>query len=365
MKKPLHPFISAILFVLLVSLACNLPQTSALPTLAPPAPSTSPPPAPLPTSTTAAVATPTAVPLIAHQMRPADMPPTSGLLVYDVESSGTAPERRAPYGDSYKINRLERPFLQDMTYVPDLDIVTYTIGEDANWYYISIKLIGADPNNNLGIYYGVEIDEDVDGFGDILIWASPPYTPQWDVNGVRVLKDTNHNTAGRSATQSDAPFPGDGYETEIFNSGQGNDPDLAWVRTYAGLQSTLQIAFKKSLTKGAFMLGVLADAGWKDPGKLDYVDRITLAEAGSPVRDNKEYPLKALYAVDNACREAVGFKPTGDEPQLCPRAEPTPGVAACRNPSQYRDRASCEAANCRWVIDPTVLVAVVYICVAP
>lgn len=293
------------------------------------------------------------------------MPPSSGLLVYDVESSGTAPERRAPYGDSYKINRLERPFLQDMTYVPDLDIVTYTIGEDANWYYISIKLIGVDPNNSLGIHYGVEIDEDVDGFGDILIWASPPYTSQWDVNGVRVLKDNNHNTGGRSAMQSDAPFPGDGYETEIFNSGQGSDPDLAWVRTFTGLQSTLQIAFKKSLTKGAFMLGVLADAGWKDPGKLDYVDRITLAEAGSPVRDNKEYPLKALYSVDNACREAVGFKPTGDEPQLCPRPEPTPGVAACRNPSQYRDQASCEAANCRWVRDPTVIVAVVYICVAP
>ena len=34
------------------------------------------------------------------------------------------------------------------------------------------------------------------------------------------------------------------------------------------------------------MLGVLADAGLKDPKKLDCVDRYTLAEAGSPARDN-------------------------------------------------------------------------------
>ena len=70
------------------------------------------------------------------------------------------------------------------------------------------------------------------------------------------------------------------------------------------------------------MLGVLADAGPKDPGKLDYVDRFTAAEAGSSVRDNKYYPLKALFAVDNVCREAFGFTPTGYEPQLCPREAP-------------------------------------------
>jgi hypothetical protein len=246
------------------------------------------------------------------------------MLVYDVESSGTGPEKRAPYGDSYKINRLERPFLQDMTYVRDLDIVTYTIGKDSTWYYISIELIGSNPNNELGIHYGVEIDHDADGFGDVIIWASPPYTPQWDVRGVKVLEDKNHDTGGRSASLSDAPLDGNGYETLLFDSGQGNDPDLAWVRINAGRQATVQFAFKQSLTDGAFLLGVLADAGWKDPGKLDYVDRITIEQAGSPVRDNQNYPLKELHSVDNACREAYGFKPTGYEPQLCPKEEQKP-----------------------------------------
>jgi hypothetical protein len=61
-------------------------------------------------------------------------------------------------------------------------------------------------------------------------------------------------------------------------------------------------------------------------------------EAGSPVRSNSNYPLKALYSVDNVCREAFGFAPTGYEPQLCPRVEPTrkprtpteqPGLPGC------------------------------------
>jgi hypothetical protein len=71
------------------------------------------------------------------------------------------------------------------------------------------------------------------------------------------------------------------------------------------------------------MLGVLADAGLKDPGKLDYVDRFPIVEAGSPVKDNQNYPLKSLFLVDNTCREAFGFEATGYEPQICP-VEPTP-----------------------------------------
>ena len=72
------------------------------------------------------------------------------------------------------------------------------------------------------------------------------------------------------------------------------------------------------------MMGVMADAGFRDVGMLDYVDRFTRAEAGSPVRDIKDFPLKMLFNVDNSCREAYGFIASGLEPQLCPRDEPTP-----------------------------------------
>jgi hypothetical protein len=174
----------------------------------------------------------------------------------------------------------------------------------------------------LGINYGVELDLDHDGFGDYLILAHPPYTVDWDTAPVQIFRDTNHNTGGLSGEKSDAPMTADGYETLFFNGGAGDaDADLAWVRAYSGSQGTVQFAFKKAWSGVVFMLGTLADAGLKDPKQLDYVDRFTLPDAGSPVRDNKYYPLRALYLFDNACREAFGFNPTGYEPQLCPRIE--------------------------------------------
>jgi len=277
---------------------------------------------PNPEATTPTNPTATIVPVINHVLTPSA--PGQGTLVYDVESKDTAPERRAPYGDSYNINRLERPFSQDMSYIPDLDIVTYTVAGDSNWWYVSVELIGGDPNNSMGINYGVELDIDHDGFGDYLIWAHPPYTATWDTSPVQIYQDKNHNTGGLSGEKSDAPINTDGYETLIFNGGVGDtDADMAWVRVNAGSEATVQFAFKKSWSGSVFMLGVVADAGLKDSTKLDYVDRFQEVEAGSPIKDKQYYPLKALFAVDNACREAFGFDPTGYEPQLCPRAEPT------------------------------------------
>jgi hypothetical protein len=271
----------------------------------------------------------TATVVLTHVLTPAS--PGKGKLVYDVESSGTAPEQRAPYGDSYDMNRLERPFLQDMAYLSDLDITSFTVAGDKDWWYVSMDLIGADPNNTQGINYGVELDINRDGFGDYLIWVHPPYTDQWDTVPVQIFQDQNHNTGGLSGAKSDAPLDGDGYETLVFDgSTGGSDPDMAWVRIHAGTEATVQFAFKKSWSGNAFMLGVIADAGWKDPGKLDYVDRFPIAEAGSPVKENQNYPLKNLFLVDNTCRDAVGFEPTHYEPQICPvPATPTP------QPKQY------------------------------
>lgn len=319
---------SLLVLFLVFILACNVPTgndpaSTALPVENAESASTSPEP-PLITAT----------PAIVHVMTPSTSPP-AGQIVYDVESSSTASEKRAPYGDSYDINRLERPFLQDMTYIPDLDIVTYTVAQDTDWYYISIELIGSDPNNPMGINYGVELDTNHDGFGDHIIWALPPYIPTWDTRNVRIYSDKNHNSGGLSAEKSDAPLEADGYEALVFNGGVGDvDPDLAWVRVNAGREATVQFAFKKSWSGTVFMLGVLADSGQQDVTKLDYVDRFTEAEAGSPVKDKEYYPLNSLFEVDNACREAFGFKPNGYEPQLCPREEiPHHTPHTCEQPS--------------------------------
>lgn len=313
--------------VVIASLACSL-VTSASPS----APSINQPPPNAPQNSSSAepaatgsapqsTGTPGAP--VTHAMTPADSVP-SGTQIPDVVSQDTAAEKRAPYGDSYDINRFERPFLQDMTYVPDLDIASFMVSSDADWWYVSVVLVGNDPNNKLGIDYGVELDTNHDGFGDYLIWAHAPYTATWDTSPVQIYQDTNHDTGGLSAEKSDAPLQGNGYDSLIFHGGVGDsDPDMAWVRILPGPpQATVEFAFKKSWSGSVFMIGPIADAGLKDPGKMDYNDRFTIADAGSPVRNNPTYPLKALFAVDNVCRAAFGFHVTGDEPQLCPNLAP-------------------------------------------
>ena len=333
MKKN-HFIVTFSLILIFIMLACNMPgvainlgtdsvtatvtETSTVPAL------------PVASATQADAATATVAPsptpelptptiAVSHSPVPSTSVKPGKLIINDTVSVDTAAEKRAPYGDSYQVNRFERPFTQDMTYVSDLDIVSFNLAYDEKFYYVSIELVGTDPNNKLGINYGVELDTNADGFGDKIIIAHPPYNVDWSTDNVQIVEDTNRDTGGLSAEKSDAPLPGDGYDTVIFDGGRGadDDPDLAWVRVNAGNKATVQFAFKKSFSGAKFMYGVIADGGLKNVGKMDYVDRFTEEQAGSPIRGDKYYPLKALYAVDNVCREAFGFPGTKQEPQRC------------------------------------------------
>jgi hypothetical protein len=317
-------FLASLLLV--AALACNLPLTPKGAGTASGGPQGSPQ-----SSGTAAAPALTASPTVTHVLVPADLKP-KGTLFYDVDSSGTAPQHRAPYGDSYNINLFERPFTQkDMNYIASLDIYSFQISSDTNFYYAFVSLIGNDPNDPSKIDYGIEIDKDRDGFGDVLIWAQPPYDSQWTTAGVKVYTDPNHDTGGASPERSDAnattqaPYQGDGYETVVFDQGQGSDPDLAWIRIDPQDPTILEFAFKLSLAGTKFMWGAWADAGLKDPSKFNYNDRFTAAQAGSPIAGTPYYPINAIFAVDNTCRAPFGFNPTGYEPGLCPTT-PTPST---------------------------------------
>jgi len=323
----------AIIALIAAAVACNLPKATV--------PKQKPPKAQQTEaieSTTAPASTPsptlTSTPAITHSMTPADVTP-NGKLNYDVDSSGTASEHRAPYGDSYNIGLFERPFTQkDMTYISDLDITTFQLSSDDTWYYVYITLIGSNPNDPANIDYGVEIDKDHDGFGDILVWAQPPYRTNWTTDGVKVYLDLNHDTGGASPEKSDAnattsaPYPGDGYEKVIFNQGQGDDPDLAWARIDPANPNVVDFAFKKTLPGPTFMWGAWADAGLKNPGMFNYNDRFTNAQAGSPIGNSQYYPIQAIYEVDNTCRAAYNLKPSADTPMLCPTTIPPAAATA-------------------------------------
>ena len=215
------------LMLLLVGLACNLPGARTNPPEEPALTSTieeipaSPTPAPTETPIPSPTLSPTEPPptatlTVSHVL----VPPSSvktGQLIYDVVSVDTAAEERAPYGDSYDISLLERPFLADMSYIADLDIAGYSLSHDEKFYFVSISLIGTNPNNEIGIQYGVELDLDADGYGDYIVIAYPPHSVEWSTDNVQVVWDSDHDTGGLSAALSDAPLPGDGYDTVIFD----------------------------------------------------------------------------------------------------------------------------------------------------
>ena len=96
-QKQVKALLPAAAILLIAILACNLPNNSAPSAQAPVAPQA---PAAFPSiEASPPVVDPTATVAVIHAKTPSNLPAT-GSTVYDVESSGTAPERRAPYGDS-------------------------------------------------------------------------------------------------------------------------------------------------------------------------------------------------------------------------------------------------------------------------
>ena len=243
----------------------------------------------------------------------------------DRSSRALASERRA-IGDNFDTLLFERPFTaQQMDYQGYIDITRGELSSVNPWFYVTLSLEDSPPAGTL-INYGVEIDVDKDGRGDWLIWGAAPPDATWTTDGVQALQDADNDVGGARPVQSEAPpQTGNGYEQVVFDSGQGTDPDAAWIRRSPGSPTQIQIAFKQSLIgpPAEFLWGAWADEGVRNPAWFDYNDHFSLAEAGSPVSGSSAYPLKSLAQVDNTCRWGVGFTPIGSEPGVC-YIPPTP-----------------------------------------
>lgn len=272
------------------------------------------------TATLTLTLTPTFTLTVVHVMLPGD-PAGTTRYITDPVTKDYAPEMRSPSGsDLYQNNRYERPYSAGvMYYLPDVDITRAEMKIAAPWIYITILPVGARAEGIGQTMYGVEIDRNLDGRGNFLIWGASPAGTTWTTDGVQVWQDTNNDVGGPAPQLSDAPFlSGNGYDQNLFDGGQGSDPDLAWIRQAGG--GKVQLAFKYSLLSGAtkFLWNAIADSGVRNPAWFDYNDRFTQAEAGSPLTAQGDlYPLKAISAVDSTCRDAYGFTPTGSEPNLC------------------------------------------------
>jgi len=273
--------------------------------------------------------------VVAHQMVPGE-PPVEGVYqTGDQDSSSMADKKAAPGGDRFTFGRFERPFNADTmdTYFPDLDIQQAFLVEDPNWIYAGLSLKSADSSGKLHGRYGYEIDSDVDGGGEWLVEVDQPSSTEWSTAGVRVLFDTNDDVGGTPKVNTDDPSSnGSGYETVLFDSDQGQDPDLAWSRVVLADPVTVQFAVKRSLLEGddSFMALMWAGTDDFDAVIFDMNDHYTHEQAGAALLDFEFfYPIKALSELDNACRITFGFQTTGSEPGLCPLAQQKePGEAA-------------------------------------
>jgi hypothetical protein len=268
---------------------------------------------------------PTPTPEIIHLVIPSNPSSVTNWIV-DRSSADLAAERRA-IGDNFDVSLYERPFTSmEMEYQAHLDITRAELSVSSPWIYITIYLEGSPPIGS-SAQYSVELDLDVDGRGDWLITGRAPSSTDWTTDHVYALKDGDHDVGGMIPLQADPPIPGrTGYETGVFDQGVGPDPDAAWIRTHPAYGDRIQIAFKHALigSDSHFLWGAWSDEIVQKPEWFDYNDHFTLAEAGSPTLASNDYPIKALALVDNTCRWAFGFTPTGSEPGICYVPTPTP-----------------------------------------
>ena len=260
---------------------------------------------------------------------------------YDTDSSKTAASGYVTMGDDFVANLYERPFTEsEMVYRPDIDIYKTEISSDDNFYYVAITLNDVHPDGGLQGIYGVEIDSDKDGRGDLLVLVDHPSATAWDIAGVSVHTDLNHDVGGSTIMRPDAGYGGDGYENVVFASDVLDDPDTAFARVVLGDPPSITLAFKKSLVNAStFVWGVWAADSLLDPALIDIHDNFTDAEAGSPYQSHSNYPLAAVNLVDNTCRETFGFDADVPIPGLCyipeeePTPEPTPKPTATKEPT--------------------------------
>jgi hypothetical protein len=293
-------------------------------------PTTAIPPTLEPSATPEPTLTPTPTEIV-HKIIPvSSKPKDKPQKVYDQEAKLKAAQKEAYAGDEFLVGKFERPFDQQMAYIPYIDIKeTDLYRNEGGDYYLAYIILENNPAElkDADLGFGIEIDADLDGRGNFIVWTKLPTSTEWSVNGVSVWKDANLDVGGKNPVVSDSSPNGDGYEVNIFDSGVGEDPDLVWSRISPDDPKRIELSIKKTMLgdKTKFMWAAWAKEGDPQFSLYDFNDHFTLADAGSAMKKDKpNYPLNKLFALDNTCRSASGYTPSGGEPGLCPKAiQPT------------------------------------------
>jgi hypothetical protein len=313
--------------ILTFILACNIPGSATeIPATQPPAATE-----PLTVIDTAIPPSPTETP-IQHTVIPGNLPENRSGHAGDYDSSVTAKEKKSNGGDRFTFERFERPFNANTmdVYYPELDIVDTFVYQDDTWIYGTIKVVDRSAASVSPYRFAMQLDTEADGKGDFLLIADNSPSTDWTTDGVQVYFDANSDVGDLTAMVTDQNATGgDGFETLLFDQGKGDDPDTGWIRVSPQDPNTVEVAIKRSVLGNTFiyMVNMWTGHGTLDPSMFDYSDKFTHEQAGAADPGFPAfYPIKAVYEIDNSCRMAVGFQPTGAEPGLCPvLAPPKPG----------------------------------------
>ncbi len=239
----------------------------------------------------------------------------------EIDTSSLA-DRKFALGDSFHRGNFERPFTKtEMVYLPETDLIKITISRSDDFTYFEIEVFsGSEESGFPSSTYGVEFDTDMDGRGDILLWARGVDSEEWTVENVSVLSDSNNDVGGTNPVIPDGNS-GDGYDEVLFSKDKTDDLDMAWQRKEAS--DKIHLAIKTSIVDASvFMWKVWADSGVADPALFDYNDTMGPTEAGLPIRGNDDYPVEKLNSMDSTCWIAYNFTPTGYEPGGCVIVKP-------------------------------------------
>lgn len=315
-------FIWMLSVLIIVSLACQGSPLAAEPTT----PSESPIQPPSGESTTP----------VQVGIAPVGLPNKRANQAGDEDSSRNAENKMVSGGEKFIKGWYERPFNAKTmdTYFPYIDIVETQGFKDDIWGFGTITVSNTDANGHLPGNYGLELDLNKDGRGEWLILVSNPSSTDWQTQSVTAWNDANGDVGGAIPTAADENPPGDGYEVQVFNQGNGDKVDDAWARVSEDDPKTITIAFKLSMigSPASFAMGAWAGNASLDPSLFDFNDHITHIEAGSPLPDLFVYPLKKLAEIDSTCRMAIAFSASGNEPGLCQTQE-QPVVVGCTPPA--------------------------------
>jgi hypothetical protein len=253
---------------------------------------------------------------IVHSITPSEPTFTTAQTIPDCNTGErqllNAPSLVAEDCDNWRKSRLERPSdIQNGFYFPSLDIISASMASSPEFLYGKIVLykdaMGAIP---VELASGFELDTDIDSRGEILVIATNITSTTWTTEGVQVWQDTNGDVGGDKPDSPDSK-KGDGYETLLFDSGVGNDPDLAWQRISPDDAASIEIAFKPSLlaANGVFAWWAWTSLGGLKPANMEVVDMLDDSTA---------------WKMDNTCSWIFNGKPSDMLANICAFEYPTP-----------------------------------------